>query len=83
MKLFISQYGAPEFLTFDGAAEQCKRGTLFMKQVSIQNIKHYISERNYPNQNGAEGVIREIRQRWYRIMINKHIPQRLWDYGIN
>ena len=29
LKLFISQYGAPEFLTFDGAAEQCKRGTFF------------------------------------------------------
>ena len=44
LKLYISQYGAPEFLTFDGAAEQCKRGTLFMKQVSLHSIKHHISE---------------------------------------
>ena len=54
-----------------------------MKQVSIHNIIHHISERNHPNQNGVEGVIREIRRRWYRIMLNKHIPQRLWDYVIH
>ena len=83
LKLFISQYGAPKFLTFDGVAEQCKRGILFMKQVSIHNIKHHLSERNHSNQNGAEGVIRDIQRRRYRIMNNKHIPQRLWYYGIN
>ena len=60
LKLFISQYGVLEFLTFDGAAEQCKRGTLFMKQVSLHSSKHHISERFRPNQSAVEGVIREI-----------------------
>ena len=60
LKLFISQYDAPELLTFDGAAEPYKRGTLFMKQVSLHSSKHHISERFRPNQSAVEGVIREI-----------------------
>jgi len=63
LKLFISQYNAPEFLTFDGAAEQCKRGTLFMKQASLHTLKHNIYEHFRPNQNAVEGVIREIRHK--------------------
>ena len=54
-----------------------------MKQVSIHNIKHHMSERTHSNQNGTGGVKRKIRQCWYRIMINKHLPQRLRGYGIN
>ena len=34
LKLFISQYGAPEFLTFDEAAEQCKK-RYFVYEASI------------------------------------------------
>ena len=63
LKLYISQYGAPEFLTFNGAAEQCKRGTLFLKHVSLHSITYHISECCCLNQNTVEGVIREIRRK--------------------
>ena len=29
-----------------------------------------------------EGVIREIRRRWYRLILSRNIPKRLWDYGL-
>ena len=34
------------------------------------------------NQNPAEGVIGELRRKWYRIMVRKRIPKQLWDYGL-
>ena len=33
------------------------------------------------NENPAEGVIREIRKKWYRTMVRKRCPRELWDYG--
>ena len=51
LHIFISKYGASEFFTVDEAAEQCEKGTLFMKQVSIHNIKHHIFECHHSNQN--------------------------------
>jgi hypothetical protein len=33
-------------------------------------------------ENPAEGAIREVRRRWFRTMIRKRVPRRLWDYGI-
>ena len=34
------------------------------------------------NENPAEGGIREVKKRWYRIMSKKKVPKRLWDYGL-
>jgi len=34
------------------------------------------------NQNPAEGIIREIRRKWYRIMIRNRVSQEFWDYGM-
>ena len=82
MKVFISQFGVPEYLTFDGAAEQCGKNTLFMKQVIKHDIKKHRSEPHRHNENAVEGVIREIRRRWYRLMLSRNIPRRLWDYGL-
>jgi hypothetical protein len=39
------------------------------------------SEPERPNHNFAEGVIREVRKKWLRIMVKKKVPKRLWDYG--
>ena len=35
------------------------------------------------NQNPVEGVIREIRRKWYRTMVRKRVPRQLWDYGMS
>ena len=34
------------------------------------------------NQNPVEGCIREIRRKWYRVMVRQRVPQDLWDYGV-
>ena len=82
LKLFISQFGVPEYLTFDGAAEQCGKGALFMQQVIKHDIHKHLSEPHRHNENTVEEVIWEIRRRWFRLMISRNIPKRSWDYGL-
>ena len=53
-----------------------------MKNVRKYSIDFHITEPYRPNHNFAEGVIREVRKKWFRIMVRKNVPQRLWDYGL-
>jgi hypothetical protein len=80
---FIHEYGAPEHLTFDGAAVQVGSGTRFKDNLRRAEIKHHVSAPRRPNENPAEGSIREVKKRWYRLMTKKNVPKRLWDYGIS
>jgi hypothetical protein len=80
---FISDYGAPEHLTFDGASVQTGPKTRFMDAIRKYEIKHHVSGPRRPNENPAEQSIHEVKKRWYRIMLKKKIPARLWDYGFN
>ena len=82
LKMFCRDYGIPEHLTFDGSKEQVNAGTTFMKTIRHYNVDHHISEPNLHNQNPVEGVIRELRKKWFRTMVRTKCPQRLWDYGI-
>ena len=82
LRQFVHDYGRPENLTFDGSREQCGPKTEFMKNIRKYSINHRITEPDRPNHNFAEGVIREIRKKWYRIMVKKKVPKRLWDYGL-
>jgi hypothetical protein len=82
LQLFCQEFGVPERLTFDGSKEQKEPGTEFMKQIRCHNIDYHISEPDLHNQNPVEGVIRELRRKWYRIMIKNQVPQQLWDYGL-
>jgi hypothetical protein len=82
LRQFINEYGRPEKLTFDGSQEQCGRKTEFMSNVRKYAIEHHITEPYRPNHNFAEGVIREIRKKWFRVMVQRNVPQRLWDYGL-
>jgi hypothetical protein len=77
LKSFIMEFGVPEDLIIDGSKEQNSKGTEFMKSCRRKNIRVTRTEPERPNQNPAEGVIREVRWRWFRTMIRK-----LWDYGI-
>ena len=81
LRVFCQEFGVPEHLTIDGSKEQTKKGTEFMKQIRKNNIDYHITEPERHNQNPAEGVIREIRRKWFRVMIRKRVPRKLWDYG--
>ena len=82
LKVFCREFGVPYNLTFDGSKEQCGKGTTFMKEVRKHDINYHISEPNMHNQNPVEGVIREIRKKWFRTMVRKRVPKQLWDYGV-
>ena len=53
-----------------------------MKQILYNHIDYHIIEPYRPQQNRAETVIREVKKRWFRQMTRRHVPKRLWDYGI-
>ena len=53
-----------------------------MKYICTRNINYHVSEPGHHNQNPVEGVIRELRRNWYRIIIRKHIPRELWGYRL-
>ena len=78
---FITGYGVPLNMTFDGSKEQTLSGTDFMKKTRKYDIDYHILEPDCANQNPTEGVIRELRRKWLRIMVQKRVPRRLWDYG--
>jgi hypothetical protein len=44
-------------------------------------IKYHVSDPRRPNENPAEQAIHEVKKIWYRLMLKKKIPSRLWDYG--
>jgi hypothetical protein len=68
---FISDFGAPDQLTYDGAAIQVGLKTRFMDLIRRYEIKYHVSAPRRPNENPAEGGIRELKKRWYRIMTKK------------
>ena len=78
---FVSDYGVPEHLTFDGASVQTGPKTGFMDAIRKYEIKYHVSGPRRPNENPAEQSIHEVKKRWYRIMLKKKVPARLWDYG--
>ncbi|KAI2498409.1 Reverse transcriptase (RNA-dependent DNA polymerase) [Fragilaria crotonensis] len=82
LRRFIHEYGRPEKLTFDGSQEQCGRKTQFMANVRKYAIDYHVTEPYRPNHNFAEGVICEIRKKWFRVMVRKNLPKKLWDFGL-
>ena len=82
LRVFCQEYGAPEKLTIDGSREQTGKHTEFMKQIRKHNIHYHIIEPNSPNQNPCEHTIGELRRKWFRLMIRKRIPEKVWDYGM-
>ena len=53
-----------------------------MKEVRKHDNKYHISEPDMHNQNPVEGVIREVRRKWFRTMVRRRVPRPLWDYGV-
>ena len=52
-----------------------------MQAIRKYKIKYYVSGPRRPNENPAEQNIHEVKKRWYRVVLKKKVPPRLWDYG--
>ena len=82
LRTFCREFGVPERLIVDGSLEQTGKHTDFMRQVRTNGINLQIAEPGLHNQSPAEGVVREVRRRWYRTMFKKRVPKIFWDYGM-
>ncbi len=82
VKEFIVGFGAMDQLVMDCAKEQVGKKTTMMKTVRKHDINYRVTEPERHNQNRNEGVIREIKKKWFRVLGCKKVPKRLWDYGI-
>ena len=74
--------GFPERLTMDGAPYQVGHNSVFMKEVQKQVIDLQVIEHERHNQNPIEGIIQEIRRKWFQVMFQKKVPEEFWDYGM-
>ena len=68
-------------MIYDGAQEQVGPGTKLQANLRKYGIHGHTSERERSNQNPEEGVIRELRNKWYREMFRTYCPRRLCSYG--
>ena len=82
LRVFCQEFGVPDRITMDGGSEQVGKHTEFMHQIRKHDIKYNITEPDRHNQNQAEGVVREVRKKWFRVMFRKRVPRKLWDYGM-
>ena len=82
LRVFCKEFGVPDRLRYDGSKEQTGRKTEFQKQVRRHDIKTHAIEPDLHNQSPAEGVVREVRRKWYRVMVKKNVPRKFWDYGM-
>jgi Reverse transcriptase (RNA-dependent DNA polymerase) len=82
LRVFCREFGVPERLVHDGAKEMTGRKTEFQAQVSKHDITTRISEADLHDQSPAEGVVREVRRKWFRVMFRKRVPKIFWDYGM-
>jgi len=60
---FIFEYGAPSHLTYDRAAVQVGAKTMFQDTIRRADIDYHVSGPRRPNENPAEGAIRDIKMR--------------------
>jgi hypothetical protein len=79
---FVQDFGVMDPLISDGAAEQCGTHAELQRKIRKHQIQHKRSETERPNQNPAEGVTREARERWCRTMFKTNCPRRLWTCGL-
>ena len=78
---FVKQYGAPDSMIYDGAPEQVGPHTKFQHNMRKYDIDGHTAETKRSEQNPVEGVIRELRKKWYREMFRTFCPRGLWCYG--
>lgn len=53
-----------------------------MKNLGRAEIKHYISAPYRPNQNPTEGLIRELKKKWYQMQAKTGSRDRVSDFGV-
>ena len=63
---FVHDFRAREHLTFDGYPSQVGSNAHFNKSLRKYHIDYHVSAPRRPNENPAEGAIRELKRQFYR-----------------
>ena len=82
LDVFCKEFVIPINLTFDASKEQDEKNTKFVTHIRKYNIHYHVTETEFHQQSLAKFIIREVARKWYRVMICKQVPARLWDYCI-
>jgi hypothetical protein len=83
LREFIDDVGVPNEIVCDLATEQVGIHTPVMEVIRRFHIRTHFAEKGRSKQNHrAETKIRELKQRWKMRMTERHVPSRLWDYGL-
>ena len=82
MRELIADFRVMDRLVCGLSKEQTSKGTDFMKEVRKHGIDIHATNTDRHNQSKVEGVIREMCKKWFRVMLRKNIPHRLWDYRL-
>ena len=82
MREFITDFGVMDCLVCDGSKEQTSKGTDFIREVRKYGMGLHVTRPYRHNQSKVEGVIIEMRKKWFRFMLRKKVPHILWDYGL-
>ena len=82
LRMFINNIGVPGNLTVDGSKEQNGKNTKYTKQIRKHDIQLHVIELERHSQNPGESVIRELRRKWFRVMVRKRVRKKFWDYGV-
>ena len=69
-------------LVFDGSKEQTSKGVYFMKELGKDGIDLHVANPDLHNQSKVEGVMKEMRKKWFRVMLRKKVPRRLGYYRL-
>ena len=77
LNMLCQEFGVPQKQDFDGSKEQAYKGTKFMKEVHRKGINYHIRETDIYNHNSVEGVITEVRRKWYCAMVEKRLTMQL------
>ena len=83
LSAFISEFEEHYHLMYDGAAFQVGTNTSFMDTVRRSEIDYHVLESRRPNKNQEEGPIREVKRRFYQVMLKKRLPKCLWDFVLD
>ena len=75
LERFVRDYGASDVMKYDGAPEQVGPHTKFQANMRKYDIKGHTTETKISKQNPVEGVIRELRKKWYREMFLTYSPR--------
>ena len=74
---FIDDFEVMDRLVCNGSNEKTSKGTDFMKEVQKHGIDLHVTDPDRHNQSKFEGLIREIRKKWFFVMLRNKVPHRL------